>query len=67
VFIVVYFAIDSVRKLLDTPLYITKTEKDWDLLQDGPVLQSGTTPHDNDTATGHEPQRCSMPRRTDWL
>jgi len=45
------------------------------MLQDRPALPSGKTPHDISTAdtlttapkSGHESQRGSIPRRTDWL
>jgi hypothetical protein len=44
VFIVVsiYFVIDTVWKLLDTPSYITKTDKKFGVLHDRPVPPSNT-------------------------
>jgi len=65
IIIVVYFVIDSVRKLVDIPSYIANTDKDCDLSQDGPVLLSAKMPHDKENRdcldyiqkSGHESRR----------
>jgi len=50
-----------------------ETDKDCDLLPNGPVLPTGSTPHDKQNRncldyspkSGHESQKGSMPRRED--